>query len=55
MTKIKLEDEGRVFQEKWENLYFFSVVYDKIICLICNKGYQCQKNTICAVITKLYT
>jgi hypothetical protein len=35
MKKRKLEDECRVFQEKWENMYFFSVVRDKIVCLVC--------------------
>jgi hypothetical protein len=41
--KSKLEDEGHVFQEKWENMYFFSVVHDKIVCLICNKGESVPK------------
>jgi hypothetical protein len=45
MKKRKLEDECRVFQEKWENIYFisFSVVRDKIVCLICNKGVSVPK------------
>jgi hypothetical protein len=40
VKKRKLEDESRVFQEKWENIYFyfFGVVRNKIVCLICNKG-----------------
>jgi hypothetical protein len=38
VTKRKLEDEGRVLQEKWENMYVFSVVRDKIVCLICSKA-----------------
>jgi hypothetical protein len=43
MKKIKLEDEGRVFQEKWENVYLFSVVRDKSVCLIFNKGASVPK------------
>jgi len=35
--KRKLVDERRVFQEKWENLYFFTEVRDKIQCLICQQ------------------
>jgi hypothetical protein len=30
----RLEDEGRIFQEKWKNVYFFSVVRDKVVYLI---------------------
>jgi hypothetical protein len=37
VKKRKLEGEGHVFQEKWENIIFFSVVHDKIACLICSK------------------
>jgi hypothetical protein len=46
MSKIKerkFEDKCSVFQEKWENMYFFSVVRDKIVCLICNKGVSVPK------------
>jgi hypothetical protein len=43
MRRRKLEDECRVFQEKWENIYFFSVVRDKIVSLICNKGVSVPK------------
>jgi hypothetical protein len=43
MKKRKLEHECRVFQEKWESMYFFSVVRDKIVCLICNKGVSAPK------------
>jgi hypothetical protein len=43
MMKRKLEDEGRAFQEKWENMNFFSVVRDKIVCLICNKRVSVPK------------
>lgn len=34
--KRKLEDEHRIFQEKWELLYFCTTIQDKIHCLICN-------------------
>jgi hypothetical protein len=43
MKKRKLEAEGRVFQQKWENVIFFSVVRDKIVCIICNKGVSAPK------------
>jgi hypothetical protein len=43
VKKRKLEDKGRVFQEKWENMYFFSVVRDKIVCLICSKVVSAPK------------
>ncbi|XP_017770200.1 PREDICTED: general transcription factor II-I repeat domain-containing protein 2-like [Nicrophorus vespilloides] len=35
--KRKFNVEGRVFQQKWESLYFFSIVQNKILCLICIK------------------
>jgi hypothetical protein len=43
MKKRKLVDECRLFQEKWENIYFFSEVCDKIVCLIFNKGVSVPK------------
>jgi hypothetical protein len=43
LKKRKLEDEGRLFQEKWENTYFFSVVRDKIVCLIRSKAVSAPK------------
>jgi hypothetical protein len=43
LKKIKLEDEGRLFQEKWENTYFFSVVRDKIVSLIRSKAVSAPK------------
>jgi len=33
--KQKVEDENRLFQEKWENAYFVTNVRDKIHCVIC--------------------
>jgi len=39
----KLEDDGHVFQQKWENMYFVSLVWEKIVCLICNKGVSVPK------------
>lgn len=35
--KRTLMEEKRVFQDKWENLYFFTEVKDKIQCLICQQ------------------
>jgi hypothetical protein len=43
MKKRKLQDKCSVFQEKWENIYFFSVVRDKIVCFIFNKGVSVPK------------
>jgi hypothetical protein len=43
VKKRKLEDEGHVFQEKWENKYSFSVVRDEIVCLICSKAVSASK------------
>ena len=34
--KRKVDEEGRVFQEKWELHYFCTTVNGKIHCLICN-------------------
>ena len=34
--KRKLNEEGRLFQEKWELQYFCTTVNGKINCLICN-------------------
>jgi hypothetical protein len=31
------------FKKKWENIYFFSVVRDKIVCLIYNKRVSVPK------------
>jgi hypothetical protein len=36
-TKRKSEDEGRVLQERWDNI-FFTAVCDKTVCLIFNNG-----------------
>ncbi|XP_025090476.1 general transcription factor II-I repeat domain-containing protein 2-like isoform X2 [Pomacea canaliculata] len=33
--KRKIADENRVFQEKWENLYFVTQVGEKLSCMIC--------------------
>ena len=35
--KRKLPDEKRVFQVKWEDLYFVTEVSDKIQCLVCQQ------------------
>lgn len=35
--KRKIADEKRVFQEKWEDLYFVTEVRDTILCLICQQ------------------
>ena len=36
--KRKIVDERRVFQEKWEELYFGTAVGDISHCLICQKS-----------------
>jgi hypothetical protein len=41
--KRKLEGEVRVFQENGKTCIFFSVVRDKIVCLICNKKVSVPK------------
>ncbi|XP_075692926.1 general transcription factor II-I repeat domain-containing protein 2-like [Rhinoderma darwinii] len=33
----KIADEKRIFQDKWENLYFVTVVKDRAQCLICSQ------------------
>jgi hypothetical protein len=43
MKKKKFEDECRVFQENGKKCIFFSVMRDKIVCLICNKGTSVPK------------
>jgi hypothetical protein len=47
------EKEEEEIQENGKTC-IFSVVRDKIVCLICNKGWQWQENTIFAIITKFY-
>ena len=48
--KRKVNEEGRVFQEKWELQYFCTTVNRKIHCLICNdnvctpKAYNWKKH-----------
>ena len=37
LKKRKIADERRVFQEKWEHLYFFTAVSDRSHSLICQK------------------
>jgi hypothetical protein len=44
--KRKLEDIGHAFQEKWDNMYYFSAEQEKIVCLICNKGVSVPKEYI---------
>ena len=41
--KRKIADERRVFQEKWEELYFVTVVGDESHCLICQKNIAVMK------------
>ena len=35
--KRQIAEENRVFQEKWEDLYFFTEVNGKIQCLVCQQ------------------
>lgn len=37
MAKRKVDAEHRVFQEKWENDYFFVDFKGNATCLICNE------------------
>lgn len=37
-------DEKRVFQEKWENMYFVSEIKGRILCLICQKTISVPKD-----------
>lgn len=41
--KRKVTDEGRLFQEKWTNLYLFVCVGEKPICLVCNESVAVAK------------
>ena len=41
--KRKIADKRRVFQEKWEELYFVTVVGDISHCLICQKNIAVMK------------
>jgi hypothetical protein len=55
MKERKLEGSRYVFQGKMENMQFFSVAHNKIVCLIAVRHCEFQKNTICHVITKRNT
>ncbi|KAL3852259.1 hypothetical protein ACJMK2_015925 [Sinanodonta woodiana] len=41
--KRKLADEKKVFQVKWEDLYFVNEVSDTIQCLICKQTISVPK------------
>ncbi|XP_058141943.1 general transcription factor II-I repeat domain-containing protein 2B isoform X2 [Dasypus novemcinctus] len=41
--KRKIDQEGRVFQEKWERAYFFVEVQNIPICLICKQSMSVSK------------
>jgi hypothetical protein len=43
MKKRKSEGEGHIFQEKWEDMYYFSVGGHKSVCLICSKVMSAPK------------
>jgi len=43
LKKRKIADERRVFQEKWEELYFVTAVRDAGHCLICNQNIAVMK------------
>lgn len=36
--KRKVTEEGRLFQEKWKESYFFTCVKGKAVCLICREA-----------------
>ena len=41
--KRKIADKRRVFQEKWEELYFVTAVRDTTKCLICQQKIAVMK------------
>lgn len=41
--KRRVAEEGRVFQEKWCEMYFFTCVNQKPVCLICNEAVAVMK------------
>ncbi|XP_065650666.1 general transcription factor II-I repeat domain-containing protein 2-like [Hydra vulgaris] len=41
--KRKVEDEKKIFQSKWEVLYFFTSINETIICLICQQKVSVPK------------
>ena len=43
IKKRKIEDESRVFQAKWTDLYFFTDFNKKPICLICKESISVLK------------
>ena len=43
IKKRKIEDESRVFQAKWTDLYFFIDFNKKPICLICKESISVLK------------
>ena len=42
--KRKIEDENRMFQVKWEKLYFLTQVKNKTVCLICHQSFDMLKS-----------
>ena len=40
--KRKVDSDCRVFKDEWTWKYFFTVVKDKPLCLICNETVQVQ-------------
>jgi predicted dithiol-disulfide oxidoreductase (DUF899 family) len=42
-TKKRKSEDRCVFQEKWENVYFFNLVCDKIACLVCSNVVSAPK------------
>ena len=43
LKKRKIADKRRVFQKKWEDLYFFTAASDTSHCLICKKKISVMK------------
>lgn len=41
--KRKVADEGRVFQERWSEMFFFTCVNQKPVCLLCNETVAVMK------------
>lgn len=42
-AKRKIEDEKRTFQVRWESMYFFTEVKEKLVCLICHQSVAVPK------------
>jgi len=53
--KRKVEDENRLFQEKWDRTYFITNVPDKIRCHLsaCVKSITCADIITCCIMNSI--